>query len=184
MTHAYRDPRGQPAPHAGAHPGAWFAVQSKPNAAHIAARNLARQDFDVFLPLERTTQRRGRTLVPTARPYFAGYLFVRFDPDTAPWRAIRSTYGVSRLVSFGGSPVEVDTALVSGLMDACDEHGVVRPAMDAQRGERLRIAEGPFAGVVGTLDAMAPQERAWMLLDVMGKATRVCVPVAGLRRAG
>lgn len=164
--------------------GSWFVVQSRPNAANIAARHLARQDFGVFLPLESYTQRRGRTLVPSLRPYFSGYLFVHFDPASAPWGAIRSTYGVSRLVSFGASPAAIDPDLVSAIMGACDGWGVVRPPMDAQRGDRLRIAEGPFAGIVGTLDAMAPQERAWMLLDVMGKSTRVSVPASGLRRAG
>jgi transcriptional antiterminator RfaH len=162
---------------------AWFAVQAKPNAAHIAARNLARQGFGVFLPLERHTLRRGRSLVTSIRPYFSGYLFASFDPDTAPWRVIRSTYGVSRLVSFGAGPIEVDPELVSCLMDLCDEHGVVRERLHAQRGDAIRIAEGPLAGIIGTLEAMAPQERAWLLIDVMGKSTRVCVPTSGLRRA-
>ena len=163
---------------------AWFAVQSKPNAAHIAARNLTRQGFGVFLPLERHTLTRGKSLVTSPRPYFSGYLFVSFDPDAAPWRAIRSTYGVSRLVSFGAGPMEVDPELIDAIIDACDEDGVVRPRLDARKGDALRIADGPLAGLIGTFDAMAPQERAWLLLDVMGKSTRVCVPTSDLRRAG
>jgi transcriptional antiterminator RfaH len=163
---------------------AWFAAQAKPNAAHIAARNLARQGFAVFLPLERYTSRRGRSLVPALRPYFAGYLFVGFDPEAAPWRAVRSTYGVSRLISFGASPAPVDPELVAGLMRACDGGGVMHPRLDLKRGERVMIAEGPLAGLIGRLDAMAPRERAWLLLEVMGKATRVSVSASGLRRAG
>lgn len=162
---------------------AWFAVQTKPNAAHIAARNLTRQGFGVLLPLERHTLTRGKSLVTSTRPYFSGYLFVSFDPDAAPWRAIRSTYGVSRLVSFGAGPMEVDPELIDAIIDACDEDGVVRPRLDARKGDALRIADGPLAGLIGTLDAMAPQERAWLLLDVMGKSTRVCVPTSDLRRA-
>lgn len=163
---------------------AWFAVQSKPNAAHIAARNLQRQGFCAFLPLERYTLRRGGGQTTAVRPYFSGYLFVRFDADTAPWRAIKSTYGVSRLVSFGTSPAEVDPELVSALIDACNEDGIIHPRFEAQKGDALKIAEGPLAGLIGTLDAMAPQERAWVLLDVMGQSTRVCLPTLGLRRAG
>lgn len=164
--------------------GAWFAAQAKPNAAHIAARNLSRQGFDVFLPLERYTSRRGRMLRPALRPYFAGYLFVGFNPDTAPWQAIRSTYGVSRLVSFGASPRPVDPALVSQLMRVCDEEGVMRPHLGLVAGDAVTVAEGPLAGVVGRLDAMAPKDRAWLLLEIMGKSTRVSMPIAGLRRAG
>lgn len=163
---------------------AWFAVQAKPNAAHIAARNLLRQGFATFMPLERHTLRRGRNLVTTLRPYFAGYLFVGFDPDTAPWRAIRSTHGVSRLVSFGASPAPVDPDLVAELMRSCDAEGIMRPRLGLERGDVVRISDGPLAGLVGRLDAMAPQDRAWLLLEVMGKATRVSVPISGLRRAG
>ena len=178
-AHVIASRSGVPAPRI-----AWFAVQSKPNASHIAARNLTRQGFGVFLPLERHTLTRGKSLVTSTRPYFSGYLFVSFDPDAAPWRAIRSTYGVSRLVSFGAGPMEVDPELIDAIIDACDEDGVVRPRLDARKGDALRIAEGPLAGLIGTLDAMAPQERAWLLLDVMGKSTRVCVPTSDLRRAG
>ncbi|AOL93025.1 transcription termination/antitermination protein NusG [Porphyrobacter sp. LM 6] len=162
---------------------AWFAVQAKPNAAHIAERNLVRQGFDVFLPLERYALRRGRNLVSASRPYFAGYMFVGFDPQHAPWRVIRSTYGVARLVSFGGSPAPVAPELVTELMRMCDEDGIMRPRLDARTGDRVMVADGPFAGFVGRLDAVGPNERAWLLLDIMGKATRVSIAVADLRRA-
>ncbi len=170
-----------PTPQAGR---SWYVAQAKPNAAHIAARNLVRQGFEVFLPLERYTCRRGRHLLPGLRPYFAGYFFVGFDPGNAPWRAIRSTSGVSRLVSFGSLPTPVDADLVSKLMQSCDEEGVMRPHLGAVTGDRVLIAEGPLAGLIGQFDAMAPQDRAWLLLEVMGKATRVSVPIDDLRRAG
>ena len=162
----------------------WFAVQAKPNAAHIAACNLVRQGFEVFLPLERFTLRRGRSLVPVLRPYFPGYLFVGFDPAIAPWRAIRSTQGVIRLVSFGTTPAPVDTKLVEELKLVCDNEGIIHAHLDAQPGDPLRVVEGPLTGLIGKLERMAPQERAWLLLEVMGQPTRVSLPVTALRQVG
>jgi transcriptional antiterminator RfaH len=139
---------------------AWFAAHAKPNAVHIAARNLVRQGLEVFLPLERYTLRRGRSLLQTVRPYFAGYFFVRFDPEAALWRVIRSTYGESCLVSFSDGPARVSPELVAELMTLCDEAGVLRPRLDTREGDSVLIAEGPLADVVGRRDAMAPNQRA------------------------
>lgn len=163
---------------------AWFAVQAKPNAAHIAARNLVRQGFEVFLPLERYTLRRGRSLAQALRPYFSGYLFVGFDPEIAPWRIIRSTQGVLRLVSFGANPAPVDNQLIQGLKLACDNEGIMHAHLDVQPGDPLRVADGLLTGLTGRLERMAPQERAWLLLEVMGQPTRVSLPLAALRQAG
>ena len=81
----------------------WFLAQLKPNSIQIAERNLHRQGFTTFTPmLEETRQRRGK-FVRAATTMFPGYTFVAKDETARWWRAINSTYGVSRLVSFGGA---------------------------------------------------------------------------------
>ena len=101
----------------------WFLAQFKPNSHRIAERNLTQQGFQTFLPMqERTTQRRGKFITSLA-PLFPGYLFVAFDTVQGGWRAVNSTYGISRLVSLGKEPVAVPLDLVSELMLRCDEAG-------------------------------------------------------------
>lgn len=161
----------------------WFAAQAKPNSWKIAARNLCVQGFDVFMPMEKYTLRKGSRLVASMRPYFAGYFFVAVDAASAPWRAIRSTHGVARLVSFCGKPAPVDAGLIGAIKSRCDDEGVMMASLELKAGDGVRIEDGPFAGMIGRLDALMPNERAWLLIDVMGKATRTMVPIAGLRRA-
>lgn len=161
----------------------WFAAQAKPNAARLAARNLTAQGFEVLMPMERYTQRSGSRFIQALRPYFAGYFFVGAAASSSPWRAIKSTHGVAGLVSFGGRPAHVDVKLVEAIKSRCDDGGVVEMRASHQAGDALRVAEGPFAGLVGQFEGMRPDERAWLLLDVMGKATRVSLPLASLRRA-
>lgn len=50
-----------------------------------------------------------------------------FELDTAPWRKINSTVGVTRLVSFNGRPKALPTGLIAGLMVRCDTQGKVFP---------------------------------------------------------
>lgn len=162
----------------------WYLAQLKPNCASLATRNLARQGFETFLPFERTTQRHGKRLVAVKRPYFPGYLFIRIAMEAAPWRAIQSTQGVARLVCFGSTPTPVPCALVAELQDACDCDGCITAHVALAEGDDVRIAAGPFTNFIGQVEQLVPDTRAWVLLNVMGQATRVSIPTGDLRLAG
>lgn len=159
----------------------WYLAQLRPNCAALAKRNLARQGFGSFLPLERYTKRSGKRLMPAKRPYFPGYLFVSVAAHSSPWRAILSTSGISQLVRFGDKPSPVPSSLVSELQRACDDDGCLSLHAEFKEGESVRIARGPFAGLVGRIDQLTPEKRVWVLLDVIGKSTRVSIRDENLR---
>lgn len=162
---------------------AWYLAQLKPNCSAIAERNLARQGFGTFLPLERTTIRKGKHLADSRRPYFPGYIFVKVEKRSAPWRVIQSTQGVTRLVSFGAEPTPVPPRIVSGLLEACDAEYCITMQSDLLTGARVRIAQGPFADFIGRVESSTPEQRVWILLEVMGRATRVSLPRGDVRLA-
>lgn len=154
----------------------WCLVQLKPNCLHIATRNLVRQGFCVFCPMEKTTQRKGGRFVTSEGALFPGYLFLGTHEAAAPIRAVNSTYGVSRVVSFSGdSPAEVPREVISGLLARCDPQGVLREADPFEKGDEIRILVGPFSDFIGSVESLAPQKRVWVLLDLLGGATRVAV---------
>lgn len=161
----------------------WFLAQLKPNAARIAERNLLRQGFRTFLPLEEVTRRLRGRFVRSPRPLFPGYVFVAFDPREGLWRAINATSGITRIVGFGGTPAPVPDAIVAGLMERCDATGRLRPAAEPSPGDPVRLASGPFAEFVGRVESLAPERRVWVLIDLMGRQTRVAVGTDQLRRA-
>ena len=78
----------------------WFILQFKSNSHLIAAKNLTRQGFEIFLPLHDTTSRRLSRFVNTSKPLFPGYMFIRFDRAESKWHKINNTYGVSRIITF------------------------------------------------------------------------------------
>ena len=50
------------------------------------------------------------------RPLFDVYMFVAYDPETAPGRQINSTSGVSRMLSFAEEgPKPMPQTLITGL---------------------------------------------------------------------
>lgn len=154
----------------------WWLAQLKPNCMHIAERNLSRQGFRIFCPKEQTTKRHKGRFVTTNSPLFPGYLFVGCAERSAPSRAVNSTYGVSRLVSFSEhAPAEVPLEIISGLLARCDDQCILKAPQVLQKGDTIRITSGPFANFVGTVESLGAQERVWALLDLLGGSTRVAI---------
>lgn len=159
----------------------WFLAQLKPNCNQIADRNLQRQGFMTFLPMEEETRQRGSKFVTALRPLFPCYIFVAFDVTCGLWRAVNSTYGITRLVSFGKEPAAVPRGLVSQLMLRCDASGKLLPPKLLKPGDQVRVKTGPFANFVAEIEGIAPDRRVWVLMDVMGGQTRVAVNPEQLR---
>lgn len=159
----------------------WFLAQLKPNCGRIAERNLKQQGFRTFLPSEDSTKRVKGKFISAPRPLFPGYIFVAFNPVAGHWRTINSTNGITRLVSFGKEPAPVPLDIVSQLMLRYDASGKLLPTKLLKPGDHVRLTSGPFADFVGTIEAIAPERRIWVLMEIMGGETRVAVGADQLR---
>ena len=159
----------------------WFLAQLKPNCAQIADKNLTRQGFQTFLPLEEETRQRNGKFVTANKPLFPGYIFVALNVAQGLWRSVNSTYGITRLVSFGKDPAPVPLDLVSQIMLRCDADGKVLPPKMLKPGDQVALNTGPFANFVAEVEKIAPDRRVWVLMDIMGGQTRVAVGADQLR---
>lgn len=159
----------------------WFLAQLKPNCGQIAERNLKRQGFRTFFPMEEGTVRRAGKFVDALVPLFPGYIFVALSGEAGQWRSINSTYGITRLVSFGQEPAPVPLSIVSQLMLRCDASGKLLPPRFLKSGDQVRITSGPFADFVGRVETIAPDRRVWVLMELMGGQTRVSAKAEYLR---
>ncbi len=153
----------------------WYLIQFKPNSLRLAQRNLHRQGFETFLPMQETRRRQASRFINDLKPLFPGYMFVSVNSDRAPWRTINSTIGVSRLVSFEGKPKPLPLQLVSGIMSRCDTNGKILPSKNLNIGESVEILTGPFTNFIATVETIDPEQRIWVLMDFMGHRTRVQV---------
>mgnify|MGYP001595619382 CR=1 FL=1 len=151
----------------------WFLAQIKPNCAKIAEKNLRRQGITSFLPTEeKTVERRGK-FSSVAQLLFPGYIFVSLDVAQGRWRTVNSTYGITKLVSFGSKPSQVPSELISELMMRCDDTGQLLPPKKLNPGDKVRMMTGPFSGFLAEVEAMTAERRVWILMDIMGGQTRV-----------
>lgn len=154
----------------------WYLIQFKPNSHRLAERNLNRQGFETFLPMQEVTRRKTLRFVNILKPLFPGYMFANVNTELAPWRPINSTIGVSRLVSFEGKPQPLPPQIISGLMLRCDASGTLQPPRSLNEGDNVEMLTGPFANFIATVDTIDAEQRIWVLMDFMGQRTRLRVP--------
>jgi len=159
----------------------WFILQFKSNSHHLAAKNLNRQGFETFLPLHETTSRRLSRFINTSKPLFPGYMFIRFDKAESDWHKINNTYGVSRLITFNSHLKSIPTKFVDSLMKRYDLSGKLLPIKKLKEGDQVTILKGPFANFIATVEKYEADQRIWILMDLMGRKTKITTPSDALK---
>ena len=163
----------------------WYLIYTKPQKELVARENLERQGYEIYLPMARLRRRRMGKGTTRIEPLFPRYLFIHLDTKTDNWSPIRSTLGVSNLVKFGMYPSAVPEALIELLCDRCDEEGIQDITPDEYKeGEAIRVMEGPMTGLEGVFLAKTSSDRVMVLLDIVGKHTRVNMETEKLGPAG
>jgi len=159
----------------------WFILQYKPNAHHKAIKNLNRQGFETFLPLFDATARKLSRFVNTSIPLFPGYMFVRFDKAESEWHKINNSYGVSRLITFDSNLKSIPTSFVDHLMKRYDLSGKLLPIEKLKKGDHVTVLKGPFANFMATVEKYEADQRIWILMDLMGRKTKIITAPEALK---
>lgn len=161
----------------------WFLAQCKPNRQIVAKRNLLRQGFLTFLPMVEETRRVSGKFSTKPMPLFPGYIFVNICISSGAWRSVNSTYGVTKLVSFGSEPAVVPKLFMEQIFLRCDSNEMLLPAKDFEIGDEVLLTKGPFANCIGIIEHIEPDRRIFLLMEMMGSYTRVSVCAEDLQLA-
>lgn len=155
----------------------WYCVHTRPRAEAQALEHLQRQGFECFLPrLQRSVLRGGRRQT-VVEALFPRYLFLRADADTTSLAPVRSTRGAVGLVRTAGEPAAVPDELIERLQADANADGLITlPERRLLPGERVAITDGPLAGLQGIYTQAQSEQRALVLLDILGGAQSVALP--------
>lgn len=139
--------------------------------------NLTGQGFECYLPLFTTEKIRHGTLTVIQEPLFARYLFIQLDGSQSgkSWAPIRSTIGVSRLVSFGGEPAKIDPDLIEALRSQEATCQRAQPERLFHPGDPVQIKTGPFAGLPAIYHMRSGEGRAMLLIELLHKSCKLLV---------
>ena len=162
----------------------WYVAQTQLRAEERARVNLERQGFQAYLPCYKRERRHARRCDVVRTPLFPGYIFVRLDVESAPWRSVNGTFGVSQLICRGERPAAVPEGIVEEIADRENEEGlIVLKPRGFQKGEALRFVRGALSDCFGFFEKMADGDRVILLLDLLGRKVRVQAPLDSVAAA-
>ena len=157
----------------------WFVVHTKPRQEQRALENLQRQGFEAWLPMLTVEKLRRGRIEKVVEPMFSRYLFIELDKVTSNWSPIRSTMGVSKLVTFGNQPAAVPPEIVDALRAA--------PTPNVPRyfstGDAVRFVDGPLSGLEGLFEAPDGEARAMIFINLLSRPQVVSVDLKQLAPA-
>ena len=65
-------------------------------------------------------------------------------------------------------------------MKRYDSSGKLIPIVKMKEGDKVEILEGPFANFIATVEAYETDQRIWVLMDLMGRKTKIQTPLNDL----
>ena len=169
-------------------PGDWFVVHTyagyenkvKQNlASRVRSMNVEEQIFEVVIPMEDVIEFKGGRKVVMQKKVFPGYLLVRMALDDDSWYVVRNTPGVTGFVGNGARPTplsrkEVEGILGSGAAVEPGQEKKVRPRLEYEVGEQVRVTTGPFADFNGAIsDIDVARSKLTVLVNIFGRETPV-----------
>jgi transcriptional antiterminator RfaH len=146
----------------------WYLIHTKPRQEKSALQNLQRQGYECYLPVLAVEKILNGTLAIAIEPLFPRYLFIRLEKgdNAKSWSPIRSTKGVSRLVTFGTEPARVDECLINAVR--ADEKAT-KPEQLFSHGDKVMLASGAFAGLEAIYQVKDGEKRALVLIEFLSK---------------
>lgn len=163
----------------------WYLIQTKPRSEKLALENLTNQGYECYLPMMKVEKVINKQIEVQKVPLFPRYLFIKLDLDfeSKSWAPIRSTRGVSNLVKFGQSPAKIHDELVKHIY--AREHlsdSKIKPLY--QKGQTLKIVDGPFSGFESIYQGMDPEMRVMVLIEFMRKPLFIALELDQIKSSG
>jgi len=168
----------------------WFCVRTQTKREHVAAKHLREMEgIEVFCPRIKYRKATRRGKIWWLEPLFPGYILAKFDLFEME-RAVTFCQGVRGLVRFGTEFPPVPENFVISLIQqvsqqAGDEQELITVAPEISVGDEVEVAHGPFQGMKGTIQSVAPAtERVKILLEFLGQLQPVSLDLFSILLPG
>ena len=166
----------------------WYIVHTYSGQEDLVRKNLElriqsldMQDriFQVLVPTEEEVVFKEGKRRSERRKLFPGYILVQMSMDDESWYAVRNTPGVTGFVSSEDEhdkrpkPVPLEEKQMEDIFKQV-ESDATRVKIGLERGETIRITEGPFVDFIGAIsDVDDGKGKVRVLVSFFGRETPV-----------
>ena len=129
----------------------------------------------VFIPTETVSEVKDGKKKISQRKFFPGYVLVEMDLNENSWYVVRNTPGVSGFVGSGKKPLPLPEEQVQTILKQTeDKKEKPSPKVVFERGESVKVIEGPFTNFNGNIDEINPDKgKLKVMVSIFGRATPV-----------
>jgi len=122
----------------------------------VKVEGLDRYFRQIVVPTEKTTEIRNNRKRDVERKTYPGYIMVNMELNDKTWFLVRDTPGVGDFVGAYGSPSRMTDQEVKQMLGqvvpAKTEEAAAKVRIDVERGDRVKIKDGPFENFEGTVE--------------------------------
>jgi transcription termination/antitermination protein NusG len=139
------------------------------------AFGFAHQIGQGLIPTEEVVELRAGKKVTSKRMLYPGYVLVEMEMNDELWHAVKATPRVTGFVGGGTSPVPLTADEVNSILyRQASSAERPRPKLSFEKGENVRIIDGPFNNFSGKVDEVNPERNTLrVLVTIFGRATPV-----------
>jgi transcriptional antiterminator NusG len=141
----------------------------------VTAKAFSELISKVIIPTEQVSEVRGGKRRVSQRKFFPGYLLVEMELNDDTYFLIKTTPGVTDFIGLGKRPMPLPQKDVDNILKRTEEtQAKPSPKIVFEKGEQVRVTEGPFMNFNGTIDAVHPEKgKLKVSISIFGRATPV-----------
>lgn len=141
----------------------------------LSASDLQGSISKVIIPTEQISEIRSGKKKISQRKFFPGYLLVEMELTEQTYVFIKSVPGVTGFIGLGKKPMPLPQKEVDSILKRTEETQVKpSPKILFEKGEQVRIKEGPFVNFNGTIEEIHPEKgKLKVNVSIFGRATPV-----------
>jgi transcriptional antiterminator NusG len=128
----------------------------------------------VLIPEENVAEVKGGKKKITKRKFFPGYILLEMEITDDSYYFVSQVNGVIR---FAGerTPIPLQEHEVEGILNQIEgKKEKVKPKVDFEKGENIKVTDGPFINFNGVVDEINPDKgKLKVMVFIFGRATPV-----------
>ena len=152
----------------------WYALQTKPRQEFKAESNLKAQGIENYLPVIIRNKNWSDRVKKIMEPIIRGYIFIRSD-ETERLKAIELE-SVSKCLFDQGKPAVIPEWQIDNLKRMLKVKSHFKVYEGLIEGTRIKIANGPFAGVIGIIQSSSDKKIFAVSIDLLNRSVITHLP--------
>ena len=129
---------------------------------------------DIVVPTEQVVEVKGGKKRTSSRKFFPGYILIEMECDENTWYLVKNTPKVTGFLG-GNTPSPLSDSEVQNVVKQMrGEVEKPKPKVEFEKGENIRVIDGPFVNFTGVIDEVHPDRgKLKVMVSIFGRTTPV-----------